>query len=92
MKLAVPDLFEENPDLLHHLTTMLCPSVLVSSGVPVYHLVQNEGEMIITFPQAYHAGLNHGVRKTFFLLFIVLFFFFSLALSFKITLIFFLTV
>jgi [histone H3]-trimethyl-L-lysine4 demethylase len=61
MKLAVPDLFEENPDLLHHLTTMLCPSVLTASGVPVYHLEQNEGEFVITFPQAYHAGVNCGV-------------------------------
>jgi len=60
MKLAVPDLFEENPDLLHHLTTMLCPSVLMASGVPIYHITQNEGEFVVTFPQAYHSGINHG--------------------------------
>lgn len=60
MRLAVPDLFEEMPDLLHQLITMLSPSVLIGSGVPVYHLVQYPGDMIITFPQAYHAGFNHG--------------------------------
>lgn len=67
MRLAVPHLFEEMPDLLHQLITMLSPSVLISSGVPVYHIVQNPGDMIITFPQAYHAGFNHGVRLILFL-------------------------
>jgi histone demethylase JARID1 len=64
MRLAVPDLFEEMPDLLHQLITMLSPSVLIGSGVPVYHLVQYPGDMIITFPQAYHAGFNHGVHAS----------------------------
>lgn len=63
MRLAVPDLFEAMPDLLHQLITMLSPSVLISSGVPVYHTVQRPGDMIITFPQAYHAGFNHGVSS-----------------------------
>eukprot|EP01088_Endostelium_zonatum_P012840 TRINITY_DN2712_c0_g1_i1.p1 TRINITY_DN2712_c0_g1~~TRINITY_DN2712_c0_g1_i1.p1 ORF type:complete len:862 (-),score=166.80 TRINITY_DN2712_c0_g1_i1:63-2648(-) len=55
-----PELFKESPDLLHHLTTMVSPCDLVSKGVPVYHQVQYPGEFIITFPQAYHAGFNHG--------------------------------
>jgi len=60
MRQTVPDLFEQMPDLLHQLITMLSPSVLIANGVPVYHLVQHPGDMVITFPQAYHAGFNHG--------------------------------
>lgn len=60
MRTAVPDLFAETPDLLHHLVTMLSPSLLVANDVPVYHLVQTPGDFIITFPQSYHAGFNHG--------------------------------
>jgi hypothetical protein len=60
MRKAVPDLFAETPDLLHHLVTMLSPEVLIGNNVPVYHLVQYPGDFIITFPQAYHAGFNHG--------------------------------
>ncbi|KAL6043476.1 Lysine-specific demethylase 5A, partial [Balamuthia mandrillaris] len=60
MRMAMPELFATTPDLLHHIVTMLSPSVLIANGVPVYHLVQYPGDFIITFPQAYHAGFNHG--------------------------------
>jgi histone demethylase JARID1 len=60
MQEAVPELFETNPDLLFHLTTMLSPKVLVEKGVSVYALDQRPGEFVITFPRAYHAGFNHG--------------------------------
>ena len=59
---TLPDLFEKQPDLLHHLTTMLCPSFLMENGVPVVRSYQRAGEFVITFPQAYHAGFNSGVR------------------------------
>lgn len=60
MKLMMPELFEANPDLLFHLTTMLSPWELNSRGVSVYTIDQNPGEFVITFPRAYHAGFNQG--------------------------------
>ncbi|KAL8508259.1 hypothetical protein ACS0TY_018735 [Phlomoides rotata] len=60
MRKHLPDLFEEQPDLLNELVTQLSPSVLKSEGVPVYRVVQNCGEFVLTFPRAYHAGFNSG--------------------------------
>ncbi|XP_052202742.1 lysine-specific demethylase JMJ18-like isoform X2 [Diospyros lotus] len=60
MKKHLPDLFEEQPDLLHELVTQLSPSVLKSEGVPVYRAVQHPGEFVLTFPRAYHSGFNSG--------------------------------
>ncbi|KAL0799318.1 hypothetical protein Bca101_054493 [Brassica carinata] len=60
LKKRLPDLFEEQPDLLHHLVTQLSPSILKEEGVPVYRAVQRSGEFILTFPKAYHSGFNCG--------------------------------
>ncbi|KAI2633960.1 PLU-1-domain-containing protein [Xylaria nigripes] len=60
MKEAVPELFETQPDLLFQLVTLLTPEHLKKAGVRVYALDQRAGQMVITFPQAYHAGFNHG--------------------------------
>ena len=60
MREAVPELFEAQPDLLFQLVTILPPDKLVQAGVKVYALDQRAGEFVITFPQAYHAGFNHG--------------------------------
>ncbi|KAI1823001.1 PLU-1-domain-containing protein [Xylaria intraflava] len=60
MKEAVPELFETQPDLLFQLVTLLTPEQLKKAGVRVYALDQRAGQMVITFPQAYHAGFNHG--------------------------------
>lgn len=60
MRKHLPDLFEEQPDLLHKLVTQLSPSVLRSEGVRVYRCVQNPGEFVLTFPRAYHSGFNCG--------------------------------
>ncbi|KAK4757033.1 hypothetical protein SAY87_007160 [Trapa incisa] len=60
MKKHLPDLFEEQPDLLHKLVTQLSPSILKSEGVPVYRCIQNAGEFVLTFPRAYHSGFNCG--------------------------------
>ncbi|XP_078173229.1 lysine-specific demethylase JMJ703-like [Carex rostrata] len=60
MKKYLPDLFEEQPDLLHNLVTQFSPSLLKQEGVPVYRSVQREGEFVLTFPRAYHAGFNCG--------------------------------
>ncbi|KAI4299978.1 hypothetical protein L6164_033398 [Bauhinia variegata] len=60
MRKHLPDLFEEQPNLLNELVTQLSPTILKSEGVPVYRTVQNPGEFVITFPRAYHAGFNCG--------------------------------
>lgn len=35
MKEQAPELFEDQPDLLHHLVTNLSPSILMKNGIPV---------------------------------------------------------
>ncbi|KAI8556170.1 hypothetical protein RHMOL_Rhmol05G0231000 [Rhododendron molle] len=60
MRKHLPDLFEEQPDLLHKLVTQLSPSVLKAEGVRVYRCVQNPGEFVLTLPRAYHSGFNCG--------------------------------
>ena len=60
MKEAVPELFEQQPDLLFQLVTLLPPDQLRRAGVRVYALDQRAGQFVVTFPQAYHAGFNHG--------------------------------
>ncbi|KPM37122.1 Lysine-specific demethylase 5C [Neonectria ditissima] len=60
MKEAVPELFETQPDLLFQLVTLLTPEQLKKAGVRVYALDQRAGQLVVTFPQAYHAGFNHG--------------------------------
>ena len=60
MRKAVPELFETQPDLLFQLVTLLPPEQLRKAGVEVYALDQRAGQFVITFPQAYHAGFNHG--------------------------------
>ena len=35
MRQAAPELFEQSPDLLHQLTTIINPNILIDAGVPV---------------------------------------------------------
>ena len=49
-------------DFLLGKTTMFAPKLLSEHGVPVYRAVQNPGDFVITFPQAYHAGFSHGME------------------------------
>ncbi|KAK4058769.1 hypothetical protein OIO90_000215 [Microbotryomycetes sp. JL221] len=60
MKEAAPELFEQQPDLLFQLVTLMSPGRLKSHGCRVYALDQRPNEFIITFPRAYHSGFNHG--------------------------------
>ncbi|KAK9509873.1 hypothetical protein O3M35_004771 [Rhynocoris fuscipes] len=60
MKNAAPELFESQPDILHQLVTIMNPNDIMAAGVPVYRTDQKEGEFVITFPRAYHAGFNQG--------------------------------
>jgi histone demethylase JARID1 len=61
IKSEAPELFEAQPDLLFQLVTLMNPGRLREAGVKVYAADQHAGEFIITFPQAYHSGFNHGV-------------------------------
>ncbi|ODQ54061.1 PLU-1-domain-containing protein [Saitoella complicata NRRL Y-17804] len=60
MKKSVPDLFEQQPDLLFQLVTMMSPEKLRKEGVRVYAIDQRANQFVVTFPNAYHAGFNHG--------------------------------
>lgn len=60
MRQAVPELFETQPDLLFQLVTLMPPEQLKKAGVRVYAIDQRAGQFVLTFPQAYHAGFNHG--------------------------------
>lgn len=60
MKGCAPELFEQAPDLLHQLTTLMNPNVLMERGIPIVRTNQNAGEFIVTFPRSYHAGFNQG--------------------------------
>jgi hypothetical protein len=48
------------PDLLHHITTMFSPRLLQNAEVPIYKLLQHEGEYVVTFPRAFHGGFSLG--------------------------------
>ena len=60
MKESAKELFDGQPDLLHHIVTTMNPNVLMARGIPVYRTDQHAGEFIITFPRSYHAGFNQG--------------------------------
>ncbi|KAK3610530.1 hypothetical protein CHS0354_008964 [Potamilus streckersoni] len=60
MKSSAPELFENTPDLLHQLTTIMNPNILMKKGVSIVRTNQHAGEFIVTFPRAYHAGFNQG--------------------------------
>ncbi|ORX93156.1 JmjC-domain-containing protein [Basidiobolus meristosporus CBS 931.73] len=62
MKKTVPELFEQTPDLLFQLVTIMSPKTLTENGVKVCALDQRAGEFVITFPQGYHAGFSHGLN------------------------------
>ncbi|KAJ4850539.1 hypothetical protein Tsubulata_036378 [Turnera subulata] len=62
MRNSLPDLFDAQPDLLFQLVTMLNPSVLQDNGVPVYSVLQEPGNFVITFPRSYHGGFNLGLN------------------------------
>ncbi|KAK3034555.1 hypothetical protein RJ639_033801 [Escallonia herrerae] len=62
MRNSLPDLFDAQPDLLFQLVTMLNPSVLQEHDVPVYSVLQEPGNFVITFPRSYHGGFNFGLN------------------------------
>ena len=59
-KTAVPSLFKENPDKLHHITMLVPPGQLIENKIKIVKLVQKPGDFVVTFPRAYHSGFSHG--------------------------------
>lgn len=60
MRDEMPELFENQPDILFQLVTLAKPEKLRQAGVSVYAIDQHAGQFVVTFPKAYHAGFNHG--------------------------------
>jgi hypothetical protein len=60
MKELAPELFDDQPDVLLQLVSILSPARLVRHGVPVTRLTQRAGDFVVTFPAAYHTGFNLG--------------------------------
>ena len=57
-KLAI--LFEEDPNVLMNITSMISPDYIAENGVSIYKTEQRPGEFILTFPESYHAGWSTG--------------------------------
>lgn len=57
-----PELFEQQPDLMFGLVTMMNPGRVKAAGVDVFACDQRPGEFVITFPKAYHCGFNQGLN------------------------------
>ena len=60
MKGFLREVFDNNPDLLHHMTNQFHPVLFHRAGVPVFKARQEPGEFIVTFPKSFHAGFNYG--------------------------------
>jgi len=55
-----PDSAEQCPAFLRHKMSIISPSTLKKYSIPYDTIVQEAGEIMITFPYGYHAGFNHG--------------------------------
>ncbi|MBW0534151.1 hypothetical protein O181_073866, partial [Austropuccinia psidii MF-1] len=60
MKTAAPELFEQQPDLMYQLVTLISPGRLKRAGVRTYVCDQRPNEFVVTCPRSYHSGFNHG--------------------------------
>ena len=64
LELVARELFPEWANIcfnfLRHKVCMISPELLARRGVKVHKVVQEERDLIIVFPHAYHAGFNHG--------------------------------
>jgi histone demethylase JARID1 len=60
VKKKVSLLFNENPNILFDVVTMVSPAYLESQGVHVFKTLQREGEFVFTCPGSYHAGFSTG--------------------------------
>ena len=47
---------------VRHKSIHIDPQVVAEAGIEICRAKQNEGDMIITFPRAYHSGYNSGIN------------------------------
>ena len=57
---SYPLMVAECKEFDRHKLALVSPTILHAAGIPVYRTVQEEGEFVITYPAAYHAGFNLG--------------------------------
>lgn len=57
-----PDHYRQCPAFLRHKMTIISPNILKKYSVPYVRTVQKEGQIIISFPRAYHSGFNLGLN------------------------------
>ena len=56
-----PNEFKKCPQHLRHKTTLISPYIIAKNHqIPVYKVIQTEGDFVITAPAAYHCGFNFG--------------------------------
>ncbi|RXG51210.1 putative lysine-specific demethylase 4B [Armadillidium vulgare] len=55
-----PTSFKACPAYLRHKMFLISPQILKQYSIPYNKIVQEAGEIMITFPYGYHAGFNHG--------------------------------
>ena len=55
-----PDVARWCSNFMRHKTCLVEPRVLEEMGVPYQRVVQEERDIIVVFPYAYHSGFNHG--------------------------------
>ncbi|CEL93705.1 unnamed protein product [Vitrella brassicaformis CCMP3155] len=59
-KKHLPEEFAQCGQYNRHKAVLLHPRILVEAGIPVYRIVQEEGDFVVTLPGAYHQGFNLG--------------------------------
>jgi len=55
-----PDMAKPCFNMMRHKAVMISPSLLRANGVKVNKMVQEERNIMVVFPHAYHSGFNHG--------------------------------
>jgi len=59
-KSRFPDAAHQCPNFLQHKMSVISPEILRAHGFHVTECIQEAGDIMLTFPAAYHCGFNHG--------------------------------
>jgi jumonji domain-containing protein 2 len=51
---------ERCPEFMRHKTKMISPTRLAQGGIPFVRAIQRPGQIMVTWPGAYHGGFNSG--------------------------------